>query len=89
MNTHMIDLVASDRQFKFGNDKLKKLPEKCMTCDVFFLCFGGCPKDRIIKTPDGNPGLNYLCAGYKAFFQYITPYLKEMAGEVAGVRRPL
>jgi len=76
--TQMFDLVASDQQFKFGKDKLSKLPKYCKNCDAFRLCYGGCPKDRIIKTSDGEPGLNYLCAGYKAFFHHITPYLKEM-----------
>jgi len=76
---HMIDLVASDQQFEFGKDKLDMLPQYCKKCHVFSLCYGGCPKDRIIRTPDDEPSLNYLCAGYKAFFQHITPYLKEMA----------
>lgn len=79
MNTPMIDLIASDQQFKFGKDKLDRLPQYCRKCDVFPLCYGGCPKDRIIRTPEDEPGLNYLCAGYKAFFEHITPYLKEMA----------
>lgn len=79
LNIPMIDLVTSDQQFEFGMDKLDMLPQYCKQCDVFSLCYGGCPKDRIIRTPDDEPGLNYLCAGYKAFFQHITPYLKEMA----------
>jgi len=83
-NTHMLDLVASDRQLKFGKDKLDTLPNTCKTCDLFSLCYGGCPKDRIIKTPCGEPGLNYLCAGYKAFFRHIIPRLKEMGAVFAG-----
>ncbi|MBP2656393.1 MAG: chuR [Firmicutes bacterium] len=79
MTTPMIDLVASEQQLEFGTSKLAMLPQYCKQCDVFSLCYGGCPKDRIIKTPDGEPSLNYLCAGYKAFFQHIIPSLKEMA----------
>lgn len=79
LKTPMIDLVTSDQQFEFGMNKLEMLPQYCRQCGVFPLCYGGCPKDRFIRTPDGEPGLNYLCAGYKAFFAYITPYLKEMA----------
>jgi uncharacterized protein len=69
--THMIELVASDQQVKFGRDKFDTLPQYCLNCDVRFACHGGCPKDRFITTPDGEPGLNYLCAGYKAFFHHI------------------
>ncbi|HYW29201.1 MAG TPA: SPASM domain-containing protein, partial [Gaiellales bacterium] len=69
--THLQDLVASSQQHQFGLDKRDTLPRFCQTCDVRFACHGGCPKDRFIETPDGDPGLNYLCAGYKAFFHHI------------------
>jgi len=77
--THMIDLVASDQQRKFGKDKLDTLPRYCRECEVRFACHGGCPKDRFIHTPDGEAGLNYLCAGYKLFFHHIDPYMRTMA----------
>ena len=66
--THMIELVASERQRQFGRDKMDTLPQYCLQCDVRFACNGGCPRNRFIKTPDGEDGLNYLCAGYKRFF---------------------
>ena len=69
--TPMIDLVASPRQRDFGQDKRDTLPQHCLDCDVRFACHGGCPKDRFIHTADGEPGLNYLCAGYKAFFHHV------------------
>jgi uncharacterized protein len=56
--THMIELVASDRQRKFGVDKYDTLPRYCLDCRVRFACHGGCPKDRFILTPNGEPGLN-------------------------------
>ncbi|HET9724453.1 MAG TPA: anaerobic sulfatase maturase, partial [Actinomycetota bacterium] len=59
----MLDLVASPKQRAFGQDKLDTLPRYCLECPVRFVCNGGCPKDRFIQTPDGEPGLNYLCAG--------------------------
>ena len=59
----MLDLVASQQQRQFGLDKRDTLPQYCLECDVRFACHGGCPKDRFISTPDGEPGLNYLCAG--------------------------
>jgi uncharacterized protein len=77
--THMIDLVASHQQLKFGKDKLETLPGYCQECELNFSCYGGCPKDRFIKTPDGEPGLNYLCTGYKAFFKHIAQPMKMMA----------
>ncbi len=67
----MIDMLASDFQLKFGRDKLDALPQYCLECDVRFACNGECPKNRFLAAPDGEPGLNYLCAGYKAFFHHI------------------
>src|SRR5690606_154129 len=56
---HLIELVASEKQVQFGRDKFDTLPAYCRMCDVRFACHGGCPKDRFIHTPDGEPGLNY------------------------------
>jgi uncharacterized protein len=77
--THLIELVASDRQRKFGQDKQDSLPRYCRECEVRFACHGGCPKDRFISTPDGEAGLNYLCAGYKLFFHHIDRPMRLMA----------
>lgn len=76
--TPMIELIASDRQRQFGQDKLDTLPQYCRACEVRFACNGGCPKNRFIETPDGEPGLNYLCAGYKAFFTHIDTPMRLM-----------
>lgn len=76
---HMIDLVGSKQQRKFGLDKLHALPRCCRECEVLFACHGECPKNRFLTTPDGESGLNYLCAGYKAFFQHIDRPLQIMA----------
>jgi uncharacterized protein len=77
--THMIELITSPEQLKFGRDKRDTLPRYCRDCEVKFACHGGCPKNRFIKTPDGEPGLNYLCAGYKTFFNHIGKPMKMMA----------
>lgn len=79
METPIVQLVASPFQRKFGLDKWEKLPKYCQKCPVLFACNGGCPKDRFIKTPDGEDGLNYLCAGYKRFFTHVAPYMQLMA----------
>ena len=76
---HMVELVASSHQQKFGQDKLDTLPRYCRECEVRFACNGECPKNRFILTPDGEPGLNYLCAGYKAFFNHADHAMKIMA----------
>jgi len=76
---HLIELVASDRQRGFGAAKRDALPRFCRECPVRFACNGECPKNRFIETPDGEPGLNYLCAGYKAFFTHIDQPMRIMA----------
>jgi uncharacterized protein len=80
--THMLELVASPKQRQFGLDKRDTLPRYCRECDVRFACHGGCPKDRFIATPDGEPGLNYLCAGYKAFFHHVDGPMRFMADQL-------
>ena len=86
--THFIELVASEQQQRFGQDKYDTLPAYCRACDVRFACHGGCPKDRFIHTPDGEPGLNYLCAGYKAFFHHVDAAMRFMGNELAHDRAP-
>jgi len=85
---HLIDLVASDQQHAFGQAKRDDLPRYCRECEVRFVCNGACPKDRILTTPDGEPGLNYLCDGYKAFFNYIDQPMRFMANELRHRRAP-
>jgi uncharacterized protein len=77
--THMLELVASDKQRKFGQDKFDTLPNYCRECEVLFACYGECPRNRFISTPDGEAGLNYLCAGYKHFFKHIDAPMRTMA----------
>jgi uncharacterized protein len=76
---HLVQLIASDRQRAFGNAKLDSLPRYCQECEVRFACNGECPRNRFLRTPDGEDGLNYLCAGYKAFFRHIDRPMKIMA----------
>ena len=67
----MLDLVGSAQQRTFGLAKRDTLPRMCRECDVRFACHGECPKNRFLTTPDGEPGLNYLCAGYMGFFRHM------------------
>jgi uncharacterized protein len=66
-------------QQSFGAAKRDTLPDYCRQCDVRFACHGECPRNRFLQTPDGQPGLNYLCTGYRHFFRTIDPTMKEMA----------
>ncbi len=75
-------LASSEKQRRFGQDKLDLLPKYCLKCEVRFACNGECPKNRFMKTPDGEPGLNYLCAGYKEFFRHIDGPMRFMANEL-------
>ena len=80
LKTPLIELVASEQQRKFGRDKSDTLPRYCRECEVLSICNGECPKNRFSKTPDGEPGMNYLCAGYKAFFKHADKSMRIMAG---------
>jgi len=84
----LIDLVSSPAQSKFGLDKREKLPKVCLDCEVLFACQGGCPKNRILSTPKGEGGLNYLCQGYKMFFKHIDEPMKIMAYLIRQNRPP-
>jgi len=79
-NTPLEALVSSEKQRRFGQSKYDTLPTYCKECPVLFACYGECPRNRFINTPDGEPGLNYLCTGYKAFFLHIDTPMKTMAG---------
>jgi uncharacterized protein len=88
MELELGKMVDSEQQKGFGRDKLDSLPKMCRTCEVRFACNGECPKHRFLTTPDGEPGLNYLCAGYKHFFHHIDPYMQFMAEELRAGRPP-
>lgn len=84
----LTSLINSEQQKNFGRAKIETLPRYCQECDVKFICNGECPKHRFDKTLDGEEGLNYLCAGYKNFFQHIDPYMSFMANELLEGRPP-
>lgn len=79
LDVTVAEMANSARQVEFGTDKSKTLPGYCRECDVRFACNGECPKHRFIETPDGEPGLNYLCPSYKKFFHHVDPYMRQMA----------
>jgi uncharacterized protein len=88
MTSALAQMTNSPAQQNFGLDKRDSLPRMCRECDVRFACNGECPKHRFLTTPDGEPGLNYLCAAYMAFFRHIHPYMQFMASELRASRPP-
>ena len=74
----LIEMMYSSRQLQFGLDKKDKLPVQCKECEFLFACNGECPKNRFVRTTDGEFGLNYLCSGYKRFFSHVAPYMDYM-----------
>ena len=79
LETPLAELARGEKQRVFGQAKSAALPRPCRECKWLFTCHGECPKNRVLKTPDGEPGLNWLCAGLKAFFAHTERPMREMA----------
>jgi uncharacterized protein len=75
----LAELLDDPAQIAFGQAKLDTLPRYCQMCEVRDMCNGECPKNRFLFTPDGEPGLNWLCAGYKKFFNHCKPFVLQVA----------
>jgi uncharacterized protein len=84
----LTEMMYSDKQIQFGNDKYDALPSQCKACRFLFACNGECPKNRIVQTASGEKGLNYLCKGYYKFFEYAAPYMDFMKKELLAKRPP-
>lgn len=84
----IIEMMGSDRQLKFGAAKRDSLPRQCHGCRWLSLCNGECPRNRFAVTAGGEPGLNYLCEGYRTFFQHSASYFEFMARELQAGRPP-
>ena len=83
MQTPLCEMVWSQRQIDFGNDKRDSLTEQCKACTFRFACNGGCPKHRFIRSKQGEAGHNYFCEGYMQFFSHAASRLDDMAKLVA------
>jgi uncharacterized protein len=77
--TPLVQLLESPAQKDFGRAKKETLPRYCRECEVLPMCNGECPKNRFLQTPDGQEGLNYLCAGYRCFFNHCRPFISQVA----------
>jgi serine-type anaerobic sulfatase-maturating enzyme len=80
----LADLIDSPAQRAFGRSKLETLPRACRACEVLAMCSGECPKNRFALAPDGEPGLNYLCPGYKRFFRHVGPFVEAVGAAWRG-----
>ena len=75
---HLGEMAYAEKQKSFGFAKRNTLPRACKQCEYLKLCWGECPKNRLLKTPDGEQGLNYLCPGQKRFFAHIQKDMPEI-----------
>jgi serine-type anaerobic sulfatase-maturating enzyme len=87
-SAHMLELVDSPEQRRFGLQKRDGLTQQCRDCDVRFACNGGCPKDRFATSRLGEAGHNYLCAGYELFFRHVDRPMRFMADALRDGRAP-
>ena len=84
----LVEMMYSPRQREFGRAKQTALPRQCRECRWLFACNGECPKNRFARTADGEKGLNFLCSGYRRFFEHVAPYMDWMKRELMANRPP-
>lgn len=84
----MAEMMYSEQQNAFSRMKLQMLPQQCKECRYLFACHGECPKNRFLTDKYGNYGLNYLCKGYRMFFEHAAPYMDFMKNELENQRPP-
>ena len=84
----LLEMMYSEKQLAFGRRKHDALPGQCRRCPFLFACNGECPKNRFLTSEDGEPGLNYLCKGYRRFFEHAAPYMEFMKAEYLAHRPP-
>lgn len=87
-NKTIYEMMYSDKQREFAKMKRQLLPQQCKECHFQFACHGECPKNRFVRDKYGQPGLNYLCAGYYQFFNHVAPYMDFMKNELEHHRAP-
>ena len=83
MRKEMREMIWSDDQMDFGNQKLDGLTDQCRACEFRFACNGGCPKHRFLTNKSGEPGHNYFCESYTMFFNHAGPRMQKMAQMLA------
>lgn len=84
----LIEMMYGEKEQSFGDAKRNSLPRQCLECQYLFACNGECPKNRFVRTADGEKGLNYLCEGYHQFFEHVAPAMDFMKRELLAQRPP-
>ena len=79
LEASLAELIESPAQRAFGQAKRDTLPRVCRECEVLEMCGGECPKNRFLASADGEEGLNFLCAGYRRFFNHVRPFVDDVA----------
>ncbi len=82
------EMLYGEQQQRFSLLKHKSLPLECLQCKWEFACHGECPKNRFVADKYGNPGMNYLCRGYRQYFEHVAPYMDFMKRELDNQRPP-
>ena len=86
---HLRELVASPQQRRFGLDKLDSAAAVLPRVRRALRLPRRLPEGPLHRrTPDGEPGLNYLCPGFKAFFHHIDPPMRRMCELLRADRAP-
>lgn len=84
----LVEMLYGEQQRQFSCLKHATLPKQCKECEWEFACHGECPKNRFVNDRYGNPGLNYLCSGYRHFYEHVAPYMDFMKKEFMNQRPP-
>lgn len=87
-NKTLVEMLYGEQQRQFSCLKHASLPKQCKECEWEFACHGECPKNRFVNDRYGNPGLNYLCSGYRHFYEHVAPYMDFMKKEFMNQRPP-
>lgn len=84
----LVEMLYGEQQRQFSCLKHATLPKQCKECEWEFACHGECPKNRFVNDRYGNTGLNYLCSGYRHFYEHVAPYMDFMKKEFMNQRPP-
>lgn len=84
----LVEMLYGEQQRQFSCLKHASLPKQCKECEWEFACHGECPKNRFVNDRYGNTGLNYLCSGYRHFYEHVAPYMDFMKKEFMNQRPP-